>query len=409
MLGNKNMPEFGPLQGVKVIHASASLAGPFSAQLMADYGADVVWIENPDIPDISRYGTNVIIPQERRNQRNLAINLATPEGKEIFLKMLKDVDVFLETSKAGQYTKWGLTDEVMWEANPKLVILHISGFGQTGLAEYIKRPSFDPLAQAVSGLMNQNGFEDREGIPVVPFMADYITGLYGAFSIMSAVYKAKMTGQGESIDLAQYEVLLRSQIYFADYRTKGLTYKREGSRSAVYAGWGAFECKDGKGLYIIFIGGGVMKRGLPFIGLEYGTDLFPKGCSIMTLDSPAGEALEKHLKAYLETKDSAEEAEKELVENGIPASRIMTYADIVKDPHVIKRDIFADWVDFKGKTIKGIGAIPKLKNNPGRVWRAAPELGMDNEEILEEVGYTSDQVENLYSKGIIGKTKSEAK
>jgi L-carnitine CoA-transferase len=288
------------------------------------------------------------------------------------------------------------------------VILHISGFGQTGLPEYLKRPSFDPLAQAISGWMNQNGYPDKKPIPVVPFMADYLSGLYGGFSVMAALFNAKRTGKGESIDLAQYEILLRSQIYFTDFRTSGMTYDREGSSSAVYAGWGTYTCKDGKDLYIIFIGGGVMKRGLPFIGLEYGKDPFPKGCSIFTRTSEAGKQLEEHLVEYLKDK-TAVEAEKLFIDQGIPASRIMTYADIVKDPHVIARDIFADWIDFKGKTIKGVAPIPKLRNFPGKVWRPAPELGMDNEEILVELGYSSEKIGELYEKGVIGKDKSLTK
>lgn len=402
MFGNKNKPEFGPLHGVKVAHASASLAGPFVVQLMADFGADVTWLENPIMPDISRFGTNNIIPQERRNQRNLSVSLADPKGQEVFLRLLKGVDVFVETSKTGQYQKWGLTDEKMWEANPKLVICHISGFGQTGLPEYTGRPSFDPLAQAFSGYMNQQGFPDRKPIAGVPFAADYTTGLYGAFAVMAALYRAKMTGQGEMIDIAQYEVMLRSQIYMTDYLTDGTTYVREGSKSAVYAGWGTYTCKDGGDVYLVFIGGGVLKKGLPFLGLEFGSEDFPAERSIYTIDSAGGRKIEEKLAAYFATR-TADEAVSEMQANSIPVSKIMTYADLAVDPHVKQRKIFTEWKSVKGKTIKGMDVLPKLKNNPGKVWRYAPYLGQDNEEILGELGYSEEEIKVLYEGKVIGK------
>ena len=141
-------PKFGPLSGVKVINAALSVAGPFAAQLMAEWGADVLWLENVKTRDIVRNGTGYFAEAERKNERSMPLNIPTPEGKEILFKLLKETDIYIEASKGGQYDRWGLSDEVMWEANPKLVIVHISGFGQTGLPEYVRRGSYDPIAQA---------------------------------------------------------------------------------------------------------------------------------------------------------------------------------------------------------------------------------------------------------------------
>ena len=150
-------PKFGPLSGVKVINAALSVAGPFAAQLMAEWGADVLWLENVKTRDIVRNGTGYFAEAERKNERSMPLNIPTPEGKEILFKLLKETDIYIEASKGGQYDRWGLSDEVMWEANPKLVIVHISGFGQTGLPEYVRRGSYDPIAQAFGCYMQYNG------------------------------------------------------------------------------------------------------------------------------------------------------------------------------------------------------------------------------------------------------------
>lgn len=174
MWENKNLPQFGCLQGIKVVHATASMAGPFAAQLLADYGADVIWLENALAPDLSRTAFNYGMEAERRNQRNLALNIPSPEGKEIFLSLVKDADIFLESSKTGQWEKWGLSDDVLWGVNPKLVICHVSGFGQTGLKEYTSRPSYDMIAQAFSGFEAANMNPETPPYAVGPYAGDYL-------------------------------------------------------------------------------------------------------------------------------------------------------------------------------------------------------------------------------------------
>ncbi|WP_258361132.1 L-carnitine CoA-transferase [Moorella sulfitireducens (nom. illeg.)] len=401
MAKRTDIPEFGPLSGIKVVHATMSVAGPIAAQLMADYGAEVIWIESPLSPDIARTGTGATAQQDRRNQRTIALNIPSPEGKEIFLKLIEDADIFIETSRGGQYSKWGLTDEVMWERNPRLVIVHISGFGQDGVEEYVFRASYDPVAQAFGCYMQLNGYPDRPPVPAMPVTADYLTGLLALSAGLAALLKAKETGKGESIDVAQYEALMRFQNNFAvEYLNHGKKPVREGNHSSTAAGYGSYTCKDGKEVYMLFLGGGVLKNGLSFLGLEYGSKDFPARMPVVFLGTPGGEKLEARIKEYCASKTAAE-VEKELNAVGVPCSMVMDYETAVNHPHYQAREVFVEWEKVNGEKFKGINVFPKFKNNPGRIWRGAPGIGMDNEDILSELGYSPEDIEELYKKKVI--------
>ena len=404
MAKKTDIPKFGALSGVKVINAALSIAAPFAAQLMAEWGADVVWIESPFAIDVVR--TSMTGDQDRRNQRSLMLNIPSPSGREVFYKLIKDADIFIEASKGGQYAKWGLTDEVLWEHNPALVIVHLSGYGQDGDPDYVSRPSWDPIAQAFAGTMNFNGYPDRPPVPAGPFVGDFISGLLALGAMLAALHKAKQSGQGESIDLAQYEALVRCQVrYPAEYLTSGqkvTSAQRPGNRSDKFAGFGVYECKDGKHIYIVFLGGAVFKAGLEFLGLQYGTDEYPKGSIYSPVGSPGGLKLEEKLLAYMAAK-TAEEAENELNAAGVPVSVVMDYETAANHPHYKARHVFHEWESIDGKTVTGVNVIPKFKNNPGQVWRGMPSMGMDNEDILSDLGLQIEEIQKLYEDKVIFK------
>ena len=176
---SSDRPKFGNLQNLKVLNAGAVIAAPFVCELFAEQGADVIELESTVAPDMYRmYGDAWSV--DRRNQRMITLNIPSPEGKEILLQMVKWADVLVESSKGGTWEKWGLTDEVLWEANPALVILHISGFGNWGDPDYVRKASFDPIGQAFSGYSNLNGFPDSPPSVTKPFTGDFMTGLMGA-------------------------------------------------------------------------------------------------------------------------------------------------------------------------------------------------------------------------------------
>lgn len=257
MWKNMNKPDFGVLDGLKVVHSATNMAGPMGATMLADHGADLIWLENPRIPDTSRSGIPLTVEIERRNCRTLALDIPSPQGREIFKKILEDADIYIEGWKPGTLAKWGLSDDVLWSWNPKLVIVHVSGYGQSGDPEYYTRGGYDAIGQAASGFMNQN-----HGA-VAPFSCDAQAAMYIAFSSLAAYYRVCKTGVGESIDLSQVEIMMRQQLYLSDYATNGRTYGDESKKSATIAGWGPFTAADGQDIYVVGIGGQHHAQGAP--------------------------------------------------------------------------------------------------------------------------------------------------
>jgi L-carnitine CoA-transferase len=379
------------------------MAGPFSAQLLADYGADVIWLENALTPDTSRSSFNYGMEAERRNQRNLALNIPTEEGKRIFLALIKDADVFVESSKGRQWAKWGLSDATLWEVNPRLVIGHISGFGQTGLESYTSRPSYDLIAQSFSGFMAANMNPLSPPYAVGPFVGDFITGLFATTGILAALYRTRETGVGESVDVAQYECLIRTQIMAVDYLTAGTPQLRAGEPT-IYAGVGSYRCKDGAYLQMSIGGAGVVRKACAFLGVTYGDEAIPENSSLIHRNTPGGDRFEQSLNGYLAER-TAKEASDEMIAAGLAAQKVNTLADIVDDPHVRSREIFEEFKSCKGVDVRVAGPLPKFTNNPAYTWRPAPYQGQDNEEILTELGYTEPEIASLYKQGIISNDK----
>lgn len=398
---NKNKPQFGPLNDVKVLHCSANIAGAIGPEFMADFGADVTWIESAKGMDLYRvtadgWGTE----QERRNQRAISCDVSSKEGKRILLALLKDTDIFVESSKGGQYAKWGLTDELLWSANPALVIVHISGFGQYGDERYWRRGAYDTVAQAFSGYMMRNGFPDRSPVPALPVSLDYMTGLYATCAALAALNHARLTGEGDSIDITQFEVGVHCQtgMTLASLNT-GVTFPREGNKGP-YAGTGIYRCKDGYEVYASLGGAGVVKKAVGFLDLEYGTEDFPVGTTILFRGTKGGDLFDQKLEEYFLSRTSVE-ADEELGVLGYPASVIMDIPDLVDHPHYTAREVFVEWEDMDGRMIKGLSVHPKLKNNPGRTWRPCPYIGQDNEELLLELGYSPTEIDELYKENVL--------
>ena len=418
MAKNTDIPEFGALSGVRVVHASTSVAGPFAAELLAEMGADVVWIENPMALDVGRLtGPNSVgmhAESERRNQRSISLDMSTPEGKKVFFSLIKDADVFIETSKGGQYANWGLTDEVLWEVNPRLVISHISGFGQTGDPSFIPRGCWDPIAQAFSGLLALQGSPDKDPLPAQYVPTDYSSGMVSALAVLAALHKVQKTGIGESIDIAQYEVALRCQsLLLPEYLNFKVIPARGGSKNTVVAGWGVYKCKDDNYVYLITLGGPIVKKAVGILGLEYGSEDFPKNTGAVMLGTRAAELMEGKIKEFC-NRYTAEEMQEIFWPQGVPCCKIMQYPDMADHPHYIARGSFVEWdaVEgsyYEGQRLKGPAFPVRFKKNPSQIWRGCPTIGMDNEDILEEAGFTPEQISDLYKNNVIYKAPSAAR
>jgi L-carnitine CoA-transferase len=372
---------------------------------MADLGADVIWIENPYGPDVTRAGYGYTIQGDRRNQRTISLDISKGKGKEAFLRMIKNLDIFIEASRPGQYEKWGLTDDALWEINKKLVIVHISGFGQTGDMRYVPRASYDPIAQAFGGMMFCNSTPEQKATPANFLVADYYSGYMAAFSALAAYVKAQENGRGESIDVAQFEAVMRSggtanNISWNNNIVFDRLNNRDMSNGA--AAYGSYLCKDGIEVYTLVYGAGVVKRACELFELPYGTEAFPALQPKYLHGTPAGDALEEAMIDYCAAR-TAQDVEDELNQAGIPCSQINDYTMLVNHPHIKARESLIEYESPEGKPFLGYNIFPRLKNNPGKVWRGGPSIGLDNEDILADLGFSTEQIQDLYDSGQLTK------
>lgn len=397
----RQAPDFGPLAGLKVVYAGQALAGPFAANLMAEMGADVLWVENPQEPDVARSAARWVFEMERRNQRTIALNVPTPTGTDVLLRLLSDADVFIESSKNNQYRRWGLGDDQLWSVNPKLVIVHVSGYGLDGDPDHVKRAAFDPIAQAFGCYLQHNGPPDGPPAPATPYPADYLTGLFACSSALAAVRRAEHTGEGESIDVAMYEVLMRvGGAAPMAFLNEGVRPVRKSTREAHGAGTGLITCQDGVDVYVILRGAGVLRRALPLLGLEYGTPLFPAGTTWVPLHTAAGDLLDQRVLDYCET-HPASKVESVFNSSGIPCSRIFTYEAALDNPHYAAREVFTGWTDWTGQPVRGVNIFPKFARRPCRVWSGSPAIGRDTADVLQDLGFSGADIQALHESGVI--------
>lgn len=395
----RDIPSFGVLQGVRVLSSANFIAGPYMCGLFAEMGATVTSIERADFPDGLRTTVTEWFSSEHRNQLSMALDLRQPEGVEILGRLLKENDIFVENAKGGSLAHMGITDEWIWSHNPKIVIVHVSGYGQTGDPDYIGRPCLDAIAQAFSGYINLNGLPD---MPMVArlYTADYMSSLHGAVGALAALRRAEKTGVGESVDVCMYESMLRVS---ADALALGLNRGKEptrlGNRTERAWGDGVYRCKDGK--YIFWMSGQVGKTTygtLKMVGMEHED---PGPGAPFSTKPEVGAELERRMKEYCDTHASNEIVDMAL-SLGVLCCKVMTYDEMQEDPHFKARNTFIEWYDpCLGETMKGVRPTPSFSNSPSQIWRGTPVFGMDNDDLLAEIGYTPEEIAALYEKKVI--------
>ena len=395
------MPVFGAMQGVRVVCVGTNIAGPVAATLFAEQGADVLQIESTLSPDMFRtIGKAWAV--EHRNTRAMALNVRTPEGEDVLRRLLADTDVLIESSKGGTWKKWGLDDDVLWEINPRLVVVHVSGYGQTGDPEYVSRASFDTIGQAFGGFMAVNGTPEVP-LPVKPYTCDYVTTLFAAYSAAIALYRARETGKGDSIDLAQYEVMARIQ---GNFLVDALNGGEQPERMGEYGNTltimpNVMKCADGNYVSLGIGGAAVCKRLEELLGLSDDPDFRAPHAGFKKADGPRAEKAYAAVRGFCEQHTAAEVND---VLNGIkvPCSVIMTFEMMRDNVQYRARQTLTTWDDPQyGENFTGINIIPAFRNNPGKVFRGGPTYGADNEDILTDLGLSEGDIESLYRKGVI--------
>lgn len=404
-------PRFGTLHDLKVINAASVIAGPFVCELFAEQGANVIELESVKAPDMYRmYGD--AWSMDRRNQRMMTLDIPSDEGKRVLFRLIEDADLLVESSKGGTWKKWGITDEVLWEVNPALVILHITGFGSYGDPAYVGRASFDPIGQAFSGYANLNGFPGTPPGVTKPFTGDFVTGLMGAWAALAAVMNARSTGEGESIDCCQFEALVRLQgATLSDGINHGIQPPRIGDEDLVGACAGAQKCLNG--YCQVAVGGfGPVQKLVEFFGFANDPDFQPLGTYPSITRAPGTKSLDEPLPAraakFRAALDSwcaertVEEVDSTFSAMGVPVSPHMTYEMMLDDPHYKAREVFIESYDpITDALVKQVNMIPRFKRHPGRIVRGGAKYNADTNDVLEEHGFSIGEIEGLYEKGVI--------
>lgn len=405
------LPEqFGPLQGVRILSTGTIVAQPFAASLAAEMGAEVIQIERPHVGDVTRSLSNSadgsgpwinhLWAQDRRNTFYTTLDFTAPEGKEMFLRLIEGVDIWMESSKAGTYSNWGLDDETVHAVNPALVITHVSGYGQTGHPDYLNRASYDPIGQAFGGTMGITGSPDPEP-PMTsrPLAADYTTAQMCLWSTLAAYIHAIRTGQGQVIDLAQYEAVHKVMSgTMVEYFSTGQNPDRRGNKSGRSQPFGSYQAQDG--WLVVAALGTVFDRVCTVLGLDTASGYWDE--ARLNLDSIPGIEFDAILRGWVEMR-TVREVVRILNEAQVGCSAVMTPKDIAEDPHYEAREIHTEWDDLQlGRRIKGIGVVPKFSKTPGKIWRGSAPLGHDNDTVYRHfLGLEGEDLERLRERGII--------
>jgi crotonobetainyl-CoA:carnitine CoA-transferase CaiB-like acyl-CoA transferase len=374
-----------PLAGIRVLDIGVLIAGPFGATMLGDFGAEVIKVEQPGVGDALR-GTPVDGKANRsgnwlvegRNKKSVTLNLRVEAGQKILKELVKQTDVLFENFTPGTLEKWGLGWDVLKAINPRLIMVRVSGYGQTG--PYSKRAGYDRIALGFSGYMYPTGFPDR--FPVRPAFptADYNTGTFGALSAMFALYnRDAQGGTGQVIDLALYEPTFRiTADMMTKYTQTGVNRERIGNRNPTFSPAGTFETSDGRYVQIAAGGDKVWQRLAEAMGMaELATD---ERYARSRARIERADELEALLSDWV-GKHSFAEVEKRLVGANVPFGGIYTAADIAHDPHYAARDNLVTIADEEAGEVTMPGVIPKLADTPGRILHAGPPIGHHNAEV----------------------------
>ena len=408
----------GPLVGLKVVELGQLIAGPFAAKTLADFGADVVKIEPPPDPKrpqagggdplrrwrLLKDGTSVWWQVQSRNKRSLALDLKDPEAQEIVRRLAAEADVLIENFRPGAMEGWGLGPEALQALNPGLIMLRISGYGQTG--PYRDRPGFGVVAEAMGGLRHLTAEPGRVPVRVGVSIGDTLASLHGVIGILLALQHRHATvsadapkGRGQVIDVALYEAVFNCmESLLPEYSAFGAVRGPAGSAMPGIAPTNAYRCADGGYALIAGNGDSIFRRLMQCIGrADLAAD---PGLADNTGRVARVDELDAAIGAWAATLP-ADQVLAALDAAQVPAGKIYTVADIAADPHYAARGMLQTVVMDDGTPLTVPGVVPRLSATPGGQWRNAPALGQDSEAVLREVGLTAQQIAALRARGVI--------
>ncbi len=393
----------GALAGLKVLELGQLIAGPFAAKTLADFGAEVIKIEVPGAGDplrkwrLLKDGTSVWWQVQSRNKRSLALDLRHPDGQQVVRTLAAEADVLIENFRPGALEGWNLAPQDLLAANPRLIVLRISGYGQTG--PYRNRPGFGVVGEAMGGLRHLTAEPGRVPVRVGVSIGDTLSALHGVIGILLALQHRHATGQGQIIDVALYEAVFNCmESLLPEYSAFGAVRGPAGSALPGIAPSNAYRCQDGGYALIAGNGDSIFRRLMTLIGRDdlandaALADNAGRVARVAELDEAIGTwAAQRTVDEVLAALDGA----------SVPAGRIYTVADIAADPHYRARGMLDEVRMDDGSLLSVPGFVPKLSATPGRHRRNAPALGQDSDAVLREIGLDDDQIARLRAAGIV--------
>jgi crotonobetainyl-CoA:carnitine CoA-transferase CaiB-like acyl-CoA transferase len=384
------------LKDIKVLDLTAAVAGTSATMVLADLGADVIKVEPPKGEHYRYSADGALLLTHNRNKRDLALDLKTAEGQEIAYKLASRADVLVENFIPGTAEKFGLGFEKVSTLKPDIIYCSVSGFGQEG--PYSKRPAYDPLVQAMSGIMIATGEPGGKPCRQQTSLVDLSSGMYAVIAILAALIERERNGKGCRIDISLLDSAIFAMNYhLAYYSLSGNLPRRLGSGSEPWVPYGAFDTKDRP----------------VWIGVS--SDRFwASFCKALGLDDlmndsryEAEEGRRQHRNVLDETvgeichQYTSEELESKLVKAGVPCSRLSTVAELELNPQVKLRRLIEQW-DYPDKgTVKIIKSPIMIDGHLPETKTKAPRLGEHSTEILTELGYSEEQIKDLINRGFI--------
>lgn len=391
------------LHGLRVIEMGQLIAGPFAGKTLGEFGADVIKIESPGAGDplrnwrLVKDGTSVWWQVQSRNKRSIALDLRNVEGQAIARRLIQEADVLIENFRPGTLEGWGLDYEALSKLNPGLVMLRISGYGQTG--PYRDLPGFGAIGEAMGGLRHLTGEPGRVPVRCGISIGDTLAALHGTIGILTALHHRNVNGgQGQVIDVALHEAVFNvMESLVPEYSACAAVREPAGSALPGIAPSNAYQCLDG---YVLIAGNGdsIFKRLMQTIGRD---DL---GGDPDLADNAGRVARVAELDAAIEAWTASQPVAQVLDRLGavrVPAGKVYTAKDIVEDPHYRARDMILRQRTRDGYELEVPGIVPKLLGTPGTVRSSAPKLGDDTDAVLAELGFSDHDIAALRGRKVV--------
>ena len=398
-----NPPAPMALAGVRVVEMGQLIAGPFAGKTLGEFGADVVKIEPPGAGDplrnwrLIQHGTSVWWQVQSRNKRSVAIDLRQAEGQQLARQLIAEADVLVENFRPGTLEGWGMSPAELHALNPGLVILRISGYGQTG--PYRDLPGFGVIGEAMGGLRHLTAEPGRVPVRVGVSIGDTLAALHGVIGVLMALYHRKVNcGAGQVIDVALHEAVFNvMESLLPEYSAFGAVREAAGSALPGIAPSNAYPCQDG---WVLVAGNGdsIFKRLMATIGrddLGQAPDLADNAgrvARVAEIDAAIG--------AWTQPR-TVQQVMDALATARVPAGKVYTAKDIAEDPHYRARDMILQQRTRDGDTLEVPGIVPKLSATPGTVRSNAPHVGDDTDAVLREMGLSAEQIATLRGRGIV--------